>query len=487
MAMKKKKKLVLAYPNLKWKKFDFHTKWDLNPSVLCLLGKMVEDQVDVKIVDALFYDLTMEEFIAEIADYGADYVGLSLLTSEYQEILHTAAKEIKAIDPNIQVIAGGVHVTIEYKNVIEDTNIDYAVRGEGEYVLPALLRYLEGDGELPKEGLIYRDDAGVMVEQRQTWIKDLTELPMADYSLVKMEEYVKVGARYGPQRPPEFPHARMVVTRGCPVGCSFCQVESISGKKVRTRSPEQVTDELLYLKKNFGIKSIVFEDDNIVVKKKFFKELMREFIAKELNLKFILSNFAIYALDDEILELIVEAGCVGINIAIESGNQRVMNDVVLKPIKLHKIPGLIQSIRDRGLFVISNFIIGFPGETWEEIRETVSFAESCGADYVKFFIAMPLKGTKMWDMARELDAFDVDESQIEINWRFGQITSTDWSANDISILRAYEWDRINFGTAERRKRMNEIWGMDDEELSKIRKATRDAVTFASEPNNMVVN
>ena len=100
---------------------------------------------------------------------------------------------------------------------------------------------------------------------------------------------------------------------------------------------------------------------------------------------------------------------------------------------------------------------------------------------------MPLKGTKMWDMARELDAFDIDESQIEINWRFGQITSTDWSANDISILRAYEWDRINFGTAERRKRMNEIWGMNDEELSKIRKATRDAVSFADEPNNMVVN
>jgi len=224
-----------------------------------------------------------------------------------------------------------------------------------------------------------------------------------------------------------------------------------------------------------------------VVKKKFFKELMRQFIAKKLDLKFILSNFAIYALDDEILELIVEAGCVGINIAIESGNQRVMNDVVLKPIKLNKIPGLIQSIRDRGLFVISNFIIGFPGETWEEIRETVNFAESCGADYVKFFIAMPLKGTKMWDMARELDAFDIDESQIEINWRFGQITSTDWSANDISILRAYEWDRINFGTAERRKRMNEIWGMNDEELSKIRKATRDAVSFADEPNNMVVN
>jgi anaerobic magnesium-protoporphyrin IX monomethyl ester cyclase len=214
---------------------------------------------------------------------------------------------------------------------------------------------------------------------------------------------------------------------------------------------------------------------------------MRQFIAKKLDLKFILTNFAIYALDDEILELIPKAGCVGINIAIESGNQRVMDDVVLKPIKLHKIPGLIAEVQKRGMFVIANFIIGFPGETWEEIRETVRYAETCGADYVKFFIAMPLKNTKMWEMAKELDAFDVDETQIEINWRHGQMTSNDWTSKDIGILRAYEWDRINFGTPERRRRMTQIWGMDEAELAKIRKQTRDAVTFSDDLNNMLVN
>jgi len=214
---------------------------------------------------------------------------------------------------------------------------------------------------------------------------------------------------------------------------------------------------------------------------------MREFIDRELGLKFLLNNFAIFALDDEMRDLIVEAGCVGINNAIESSNQRVMGDVVTKPLDLTKAPGLIKGVQDHGLFVIANFIIGFPGETWEEIRETAQFAETCGADYVKFFIAMPLKDTKMLEMAKHLDALDVKEDELEVNWRFSQIKSDDWSSSDISILRAYEWDRINFGTPERRKKMTELWGLNDADLADIRKKTRDAVTFSDNANNMVVN
>ena len=481
-----RKKLVLAYPNLKWKKFDFHTSWDLNPSILCLLGKMVEEDVDVKIIDAQFYDLSLKEFVRQVMEYGADYIGISMLTSEYQEILHLAAADLKAAKSDIVIIAGGVHVTMEYKTIMEDVNIDYAVRGEGEFTLQQLIRHLNGDGPLPITGLVYRE-ANKLIETTQEWIEDLAVLPVPNYDLVKMEDYIHVGARYGPARAPEFPSVRMIATRGCPVGCSFCQVESISGFKVRTRTPKQIVDELMMLKEKYGIKSVLFDDDNIAIKKKFFKTLMREFIDRNLELKFLLNNFAIFALDDEMRDLIVEAGCVGINIAIESGNQRVMDDIVTKPLDLGKVPGLIKGVQDHGLFVIANFIIGFPGETWEEIRETAQFAETCGADYVKFFIAMPLKDTKMLEMAKHLDALDVKEDDLEVNWRFSQIKSDEWTSNDISILRAYEWDRINFGTPERREKMTKLWGLNDAELADIRKKTRDAVTISDDANNMVVN
>jgi len=126
---------------------------------------------------------------------------------------------------------------------------------------------------------------------------------------------------------------------------------------------------------------------------------------------------------------------------------------------------MIGKIREKGLFCIANFIIGFPGERWEEIRETVRYAENCGADYIKIFIAVPLRGTRLWDKVVEIGAI---KSSAKVDWRHGQISSNEWTAKDVSILRVYEWDRINFASPEKRKRVAEIWGMNEEEIEKIR-------------------
>jgi len=473
--MNTKKTLVLAYPNQKWAKDDFQTNWNLNPSLLCLLGAMVQDEVNVEIIDAQFYDMSLEEFVDKVEHAKPDYIGISILSTEYKDTLHSAVAGLRERLPDPIIIAGGVHVTIEYQDVMSDPGIDYAVIGNGEYVLRNLLRHLNGRDDFPMVGLVYRDGEK-LVAQAKAVIEDLDALPMPNYDLVHMEDYIVEGPRIGPLRPPEMPYVRLVITRGCPVGCSFCQVEEISGKKVRAPSAKKVVDELIYLRDRYKLKSFLIDDDNIVIKKKFFKEVLRQIIDRELNLTFIIGAFAIFALDDEMLDLMVRAGCIGINVAIESGSQRVMNDIVLKPIKLETVPPLIQKVRDAGMFVISNFIVGFPGETWQEIRDTVRFAEHCGADYVKFFVAVPLKGTLLWDMATDIGAISDETGGARVDWRFSQITSDEWTAEDISILRAYEWDRINFETPEKRKHMSDLWGVSEEEMHKLRKTTRDMVT-----------
>ena len=467
--------LVLAYPNQTWLKEDFQTNWNLNPSTLCLLGAMVEELVEVEIVDAQFYDMSIDEFVDSVAEKNPKYIGISVLSTEYKEVLHIAAASLKERMPDIVVIAGGVHVTIEHLDVMSDQNIDYAVVGDGEYVLRDLIQCLEGEGNLPSTGLVYRDNGNLVVQERSV-IADLDSLPMPNYELVCMEDYVSTGPRTGPQSPPELPYARLVITRGCPVGCSFCQVEAISGKRVRSPSAKKVVDKLILLRDRYGIRSFLIDDDNIVIKKVFFKEVLREIIRQDLGLSFNIGAFAIFKLDDEMLDLMVEAGCVGINVAIESGNQRVMDEIVLKPVNLETVPPLIRKVHDAGLWVIANFIIGFPGESWDEIRETIDFAENCGADYVKFFIAVPLKGTKMWDMASDMGTIVHDEGSGVVDWRFSQITSDEWTSDDISILRAYEWDRINFASPEKLKAMVKLWRVSEAELGALRKKTRDAVT-----------
>jgi anaerobic magnesium-protoporphyrin IX monomethyl ester cyclase len=479
-----RKKLLLIYPNQRWEKNDITTTWNLSPAVLCLLASMVKDIVDIKVIDAQFYDLSVDEFKKQVKEYAPNYAGISVLTSEYENTLKVTADAIKEVASNTLVIAGGVHVTIEYKRVMENINIDYAVRGEGEYVLKSLISYLNGDANaFPKEGLVYRK-GGKLIEQAQAFVQDLTKLPWSDYSLVNMHDYVNTGARNGPLRAPEYPSLRLVVTRGCPVGCSFCQVEFLSGKNVRTRDPEDIIEEILFLKQKYGIKSIIFEDDNISMPRKFFLRLLKLFIERDLKIKFIIQAFAVFTLTDEMLDLMVRAGCQGVNIAIESGSQRVLREIVQKPVQLATLPERINKITDRGLFVLANFIVGYPGETWDEIQETVRYAEHCGADYVKLFVAVPLKGTKMWDMAVHMGVLDKTEDDISVDWRYGQISSDEWTSKDISILRAYEWDRINFSTPERRKRVAQIWGLSEDEMTKIRKRTRDSLTFDA---NLVSN
>jgi len=465
--MYSKKKLLLVYPNQRWQKDDPNTVWDLNPATLCLLGAMVKDLVDVKIVDAQFHNMTRETFSKEIKNFSPDFVGISVMSSEYRDTLDVSAEIVKDIDKNIIVIAGGVHVTTNYDYAVKNENIDYCVRGEGEYVLRQLISYLIGQGDLPSKGL-----------RNQVFVKDLSQLPWPDYNLVDFRAYVERPPRPHAGGPPLLPYVRMTTTRGCPFGCSFCQVEIISGKKVRSRNPEDVVNELSFLKEKYGVRSVLFEDDNLLMAgNKYAQTLFSLMIERNLNLKWTASALALFLLNDKILDLMKNSGCVGMNVAIESGNERVLREIVKKPIKdLNKVPEIIKKIKSRGMFCMANVIIGFPGEKWDEIRETISYAENCGADYIKVFVAVPLYGTDLYKISKEMGALVSGDEYPSINWRYGQIKSDEWTPKDISILRAYEWDRINFAP-DRIKRVAEIWHMTIEQLNEIRKRTRDNIMF----------
>jgi len=263
------KKLILMYPNQAWQKYDFATSWVLNPSTLCQLAAMVKNIVQVKIVDANFYNLSEDEFANIIKSFKPDYVGISVLTSEYGKTLDITAKIIKNIDKNIVVIAGGVHAIIEFESIIKNFDIDFVVRGEGEYVLKNLINFLNGEGHLPFEGLVYRDKDKVVI-QNSVVVKELDKLPWPDFELVNLNDYLSKESRKGPLGAPKYPFYRMTVTRGCPFGCSFCQVETIAGKKIRTRNAKKVIEHLYKMKKEYGIKSLIIDDDNMIGNTKFF-------------------------------------------------------------------------------------------------------------------------------------------------------------------------------------------------------------------------
>lgn len=475
MQKKKIQRVMMMYPNQRWQKTDLSTTWNLNPYTLCLLSTMIKDEVNVKIVDAQFYNMSHDEFRKEVERFNPDLVGISMLSSEYSLIGDIAADIIKDFNKDIIVVMGGVHVTTMYSHVMKNLKVDYAVRGEGEYVFRDLIRYLNGEGKFPIRGIVSRDTNGEIKVLPIELIENLDELPYPDYELVDFHAYSNTIQRYGIDSPAELPFVRIPTARGCPIGCSFCQVELVSGKKHRMRSAANVIGELELLIEKYGIKSINFEDDNAFHHRGRSKELLQMMINRKLNLKWKANGVALFTLDDELLRLMAESGCQMLNVAIESGNERVLREIVQKPINLKTAPEKIALARKYGIYVCANFVIGMPDETWSDIRETLHYAESCGADYVKIFIANPLINTKMYDVAKEKGYIIGDEN--EINWRYGRIKTPEFDPKDISILRVYEWDRINFTDPVKRKRTADMMNISLEELDKIRRETRNVLTF----------
>ena len=447
------------------------TTWNLSPYGICMLATALEDKYDVIISDAQFYNLTEDEFKVRVKEFRPDCVGISLLTSEYASILDTAARIIKEVNRVILTIAGGVHVTTQYLRVIENRDIDYCVRGEGERVLRRFLDYLNGEGEFPAKGLVYRDEGGKVIALPPDRIENLDSLPFPNYELVDYPAYANLKPRYGVDTLNVFPHSRILTSRGCPVGCCFCQVKTISGSKWRCRSAKNVVDEIKFLKERYGIKGFYIEDDNAFVRKSRTKEMLRLIKELNLNLKWKAAGVPIFKMDEETFELMAATGCQMIGVAIESGSKRILKQIIKKPVDLEKVPTLIDTAKRYGIFVAANFVIGFPGETWEEIRQTLRYAEMCGADYCKIYAAQPLVGTKLYEIAKEMGCIVGEET--DVDWRYGRISSSEFTPKDISILRAYEWDRINFGVPKKRKKIADIMGITVEELNNIRKKTRD--------------
>lgn len=471
----KPQKILFIVPNFNWIDEDVNALWDLFPWNLCQLAAMVKPFCkDVKIIDAYKKNLSIREVEQSIKDFKPDVTGITVLMDQYAKAGHMAAKIVKDFSKDIKTVIGGVYAMSNPKRVMEDKNFDYLVMGEGEYVFKQLIGNFSGACDLPTRGIAFRDKNG-KVENRghAAFIKNLDTLPRPAYELIDYLSYANnFSDRRSVDQPGAYPYARIITSRGCPEKCSFCQVPSLQGSFFRSRSPDNICNEIEWLKEKYGIKSVIFDDDNMFTNTKRAKDLLRTMIRRGLSMPWTSLATAVFRLDEEMIDLMYESGNTYIDVAIESGTERVMRDVILKPLDFKHAVKMVKYARDKGIFVAANYILGFPTETWEEILETIAFSEKINADYSKFFIAIPLKNTEMYDLALQTNTLLVDPVQAENMWTVGgTISSKYWSEDDLTILRAYEWDRVNFTDPKKTKKIAGKMGISVDELNKIRKKT----------------
>ena len=465
------KKVGLMYPNFDWAESMGRTRWYSHPYNIGILASMIKDRHDVQIIDANMDNLSRKDFSERIRKSSLDVLGISITTNEYAESGLIAAEIAKKTLPNVKVIVGGVGAMSNPNPIINSPNVDFEVVGEGEYAFRELCEFLDGKGNFPEKGVWYKENEKVIERGRTDFIQDLNKLPLPSYNLVNFMKYATQIQRESVDRPRGMPYARIITSRGCPFNCCFCEVSSISGKKVRFRSLESITKEIEWMIKDYGIKALMFDDDNLTVNKERAKNLFRTMAERKYNLKWNDPATAVFTLDDEMLDLMKESGCEYLGIAIESGSQRVLKDIIHKPVDLKKTKDIIRKVKERGIDVALNFIVGFPGETWGEIRQTFKYAEEIEADYCRFFIATPLPNTELYRMAKEKNLLREDFDFGKHLWTDGWLKSNEFRHQDLKVLRAYEWDRINFSSPEKIKKVCQMMDITEERLNQIRKET----------------
>ena len=166
---------------------------------------------------------------------------------------------------------------------------------------------------------------------------------------------------------------------------------------MRYHSVERVKEDIARLQKDYGAKTIGFQDDNFMSNRKRALQIIA--IAKELQAKiFFNSGLALYALDKEMLNAIKSAGLDELVLAMESGSDRVLRKVMHKPINTLIIKHVIEDCRQLGIHTDANILIGLPGETKQDIEDTRAFLKSIDVSWFCIYTAAPLVGSEMYDI-----------------------------------------------------------------------------------------
>lgn len=467
-------KIVLTQPNYAW----FNKRaWKMPPYALVLLSACLKKEYDVQLFDPNYNNMTEEAVFNFFEETQPEIVGVSSISTGYIKASKLMNAIIKEALPNSIVIQGGIIPTVILETAMRDPNVDYWIIGEGEFRLARLLDELRKfQLDLSSiDGLAYWKNGVARISPPNGFIKDLDSVPFPDYGNLSLLDYGNRVLKYSAGLlPRKFPYAVTITSRGCPYHCIFCAASTVSGRKIRFRSASNILNEIDTLYKA-GIREIIFLDDHFLGNRKRAVEIMRGLIERKYDLTWKCVNLTIFLFEQEILRLMKESGCYQLILSIESGNQYVLDKIIKKPVKLTKVHGILDMAKSLGFETIANFVIGFPGETWEQIRETFRFAESTNVDLVNFHIATPLPKTELMEICLRdgylPKDFDIEESCTS-GYAKGLISTTEFTPSELEILRAFEWDRINFSTPERRETIARIEGISIQELEQWRINTR---------------
>ena len=425
----------------------------------------------------------VNELASVLKDFRPDVVGVSSLFLTQEKAFHEVAIAVKQFDKKITVVAGGPHPSSTPEMVLNaNSSIDVIVVGEGEETFKELLASGFKNLELIK-GLAFRREGKVVITPMRPPI-DIASAPSPRRDLIpfknfkKMRKYAGFSGVFGREKALSLMRvmhnselkegmldalatcykrwkgdsnyriedASIITSRGCPCTCTFCAIQNVWGSKYRMYPAEKVLEEISSLYHEYGARHILIMDDNFTANKKRTLEICRGIVKRNLNLRLTApSGIYMPSLDEEVIAAMKQAGFAEVYLGIESGNQNTLDNIIRKKLDLSKVGNIVDLCRKHGIKTGGFFIIGFPDETVEAMKDTIEFAVNSGIDNVRLYLFQPFPGSEMYRYMTEKgylsDDYDVTKTNVVREEVF--VKSPNFTAHELLGLLQHGRELLN--------------------------------------------
>ena len=350
---------------------------------------------EVKVIDCQVDHLNEKEIEKIIREFNPHVVGISAWTDFWYDA-YRCIQITKKVNPKIHVTVGGPHVGIFGEETLKYSGCDSVIVGDGEIPLMWLTNTIANNAKFVDLPGIHKQETGYRRGLDEYFIlTNLDILPFPDRCVIPLKKYFSAISKTSYV-------TTMITSRGCPFHCIYCK---LNFQKTIARSAENVVAEFEEIH-NMGIHEVEIYDDTFSFSKKRVLEICQGIISKRLNIQWAIRD-RVSTADEEMINWLARAGCKRIHYGIESGLDKTLKRI-RKNITVEQAINAVSLAKKHHIEVLTYFMLGLPGETMEDMQNSIQFAKSLNPDYSTFSVAVPYAGTEMYQQGLANGIIPVD-------------------------------------------------------------------------------